>query len=95
MSEIVWHPATESPGRKRFVGAYIKKGRNERHMTFSVVRFFEPDVLPCEVPEADKTELCVAWTPYEDFIKGITQDMKDGAKAKAWGWWNEEKGGAK
>lgn len=23
---IKWHPATESPGKKRFVGAFIKKG---------------------------------------------------------------------
>lgn len=92
-NEIVWHPATESPGKKRFVGAYIKKGRSEKHMTFQVIRYLSDNVVPCETHQVDnRDELCVAWTDYDNFIKGITPKMIANAKAGAWAWWDEKEG---
>lgn len=89
-TKIKWHPATESPGKKRFVGAFIKKGRNEKHMTFVPIRYFCSGILPCETRTAKDEELCVAWAYYKDFIKGITPKMIADAKLRAWGWWNEK-----
>jgi len=87
---IKWHPATESPGKKRFVGAFIKKGRSEDRPTFKVIRYFQDGVVPCERCEEGGDELCVAWTDYKELIKGITPTMIANAKRGAWGWWKEE-----
>ena len=89
--ETTWHPSTESPGKRRFVAAYIKKGRSEKKITFQVERYFNKGVLPCETHQEGKTdELCVAWTDYKEFIKGITPTMIANAKSGAWAWWDEK-----
>lgn len=91
-SNINWHPATESPGKRRFVGAFIKKGRDEKKMTLQVMRYLSPGVLPCETHDTDRPdELCVAWTYYDELVRGITPAMITSAKAGAWAWWDEEK----
>lgn len=87
---IKWHPATESPGKKRFVGAFIKKGRSEDQLTFKVIRYFKDGVVPCEMCEEGGDELCVAWTDYKELISGITPTMIVDAKRGAWGWWKEK-----
>lgn len=88
---IDWHPSTESPGKRRFVAAYIKKGRSEDKITFQVVRYLTNNVVPCETHQEDNPdELCVAWADYKQFIKGITTAMIASAKAGAWSWWNEK-----
>ena len=87
---IKWHPATESPGTKRFVGAFIKKGRSEDQLTFKVIRYFQHGVVPCESCEEEDDELCVAWTDYKELIKDITPTMIANAKCGAWGSWKEE-----
>lgn len=91
---IKWHPSNESPGKKRFVGAFIKQGRDERKMTFLVIRFFQNDIKPCEIHETDENGnniLCVAWTEYKEFIEGITPSMVADAKQEASAWWKEKK----
>lgn len=87
---ITWHYATESPGKKRFVGAFIKKGRSEDKLTFQVIRYLTDGVRPCECCSNGHDELCVAWTDYNDFIKGITPKMIKYAKLGAWSWWKED-----
>lgn len=87
---IKWHPATESPGKKRFVGAFIRKGRSEDKLTFKVIRYLNDGVVPCECIKEEVDELCVAWTDYKDLIKGITPTMIANAKCGAWGWWKED-----
>lgn len=86
---IKWHYSTEKPGKRRFVGAFIKKGRSEDKMTFQVIRYLDSNVRPCDCPNADRDELCVAWTYYDDLIKNITLDMIKRAKFGAF-WWEEK-----
>lgn len=86
---ITWHHSTESPGKRRFVGAFIKKGRSEDKMTFQVIRYFDNNVRPCDCPNEGRDELCVAWTYYDDLIKNITPDMIKSAKFGAI-WWSDE-----
>lgn len=86
---INWHPSTESPGKKSFVGAFISKDRKENQITFKVIRYFSNCVVPCECHDKDN-ELCVAWTDYKEFIKGITPEMIANAKKGAWAWWKDK-----
>ena len=88
-TSINWHPSTESPGKKRVVGAFISKKRKEYQIIFQTFRYFNSGVKPCECHSKDR-ELCVAWADYKDFIKGITPKMIADAKAGAWAWWNRE-----
>lgn len=87
---ITWHSATESPGKKWFVGAFIKKGHPENQITFNTIRFLSGGMRPCETCTKDHDELCVAWVYYKEFIKGITPEMIKDAKDGAWAWWDEE-----
>jgi hypothetical protein len=87
---IDWHNATTSPQTRRFVGAYIRKGRSEDKITFEVTRYLEDGHRPCETEHDGGQELCVAWAYYDDFVKGITPEMIKDAKAGAWPWWKED-----
>lgn len=86
---ITWHYSTESPGKRLFVGAFIKKGRGEDKMTLQVIRYLNNNIRPCDCPNENRDELCVAWTYYDDLIKNITPDMIKWAKFGAF-WWEEK-----
>ena len=87
---IYWHPSTESPGKKRVVGAFIEKGRDEKKISMEVFAYLESGHHPCETAFHNGKRLCIAWAEYKEVIKGITPKMIAAAKDGAWAWWNKE-----
>lgn len=90
---FTWHPATESPGKKRVLMAFRVKGHEEDHFLVSVIRFLSPGVIPATV--AFKTDdgvkkLAVAWAYYDEITKGIADWMATGAEHEAWAWWPDK-----
>ena len=45
---FTWHPATESPGKRRVVMALTRRDLKEGQYVFQPVRFFSPNVRPAE-----------------------------------------------
>ena len=87
---FTWHPATESPGKRRVVIALRTKGHENEYMTFNTVRFLAPDVTPatCVFKMKDGTkQLAVAWAYYDEIVKGIVPWMVERAEGAAWPWW--------
>ena len=88
-----WHPATESPGRRRVLMAFTKKDLKPGQYLFSPVRLFADHAIPaeCVFEEDNEKKLPVAWAYYDEVIKGITEKMCKDAEAYAWGWWPDDK----
>lgn len=92
-TSFVWHPATESPGKRQIVVAFKAKGHENQHYLFECMRFMAADVIPaeCYFKMNDGTKkLPVAWAYHDEIIKGITQQMFRDAEAYAWGWWPDD-----
>jgi hypothetical protein len=90
---FTWHPATQSPGKRRIVIAFKVKGHENDCMTFETGRFLNPDVTPATCAFKDKNgtkKLAVAWAYYDEISKGIADWMIESAKDAAWAWWDEE-----
>ncbi len=90
---FTWHPATESPGKKRVLMAFRVKGHEEDHFLVSVIRFLSPGVTPATV--AFKTDdgikkLPVAWAYYDEITKGIADWMVTYAEYEAMAWWPDK-----
>ena len=92
-AKIKWHPATESPGKRRVIMAFTKKGLKAGQYLFTPVRYFSEGIIPTDHEFKDAggdKMLPVAWTYYNDAIKGVTGQMcKDAADAAA-RWWTGE-----
>lgn len=89
-TSVIWHPATESPGKRRVLMAFTMKGLKKGQYLFTPVRYFNTGVIPAEGEfKNDKGEkqLPVAWAYYDEVIKGITERMSRNAAAYAWSWW--------
>lgn len=89
-----WHPATESPGKRRVLMAFTRKDLKAGQYLFNPVRFFKDGSIPAECEFLDdkgEKRLPVAWTFYDDAVKGITNQMCKTAAAAAWGWWPDKK----
>ena len=87
---IKWHPATESPGKRRTLMAFTMKHLKAKQYIFMPVRQMSPNVIPAECVFKDdkgRKQLPVAWCYYDEVIKGITERMCRDASAYAWGWW--------
>lgn len=87
---ITWHPATQSPGKRRVLVAFKVKGLGEGKYLFSPVRFFSPGVTPatCSFETEDgRKKLAVAWAYYDDVVKNIAPWMIERAESAAWAWW--------
>lgn len=94
-TSFTWHPATESPGKRRVVMAFIVKGRDKDCYSFDEVRFMSPDVVPatCAFKTADGTKrLAVAWACYDEVTRGIADWMISSAEYDAWAWWPDKEG---
>ena len=92
-TSFTWHPATESPGKKRVLIAFCVKGYESDHYTFSVIRFCDPHVTPatCAFETDNGTKkLAVAWAYYDEIAKGIASWMVKRAIDEAWPWWDQE-----
>lgn len=92
-TSFMWHPATESPGKRRVVIAFRVKGHESDYYTLSVIKFCSPNVTPATC--AFKTEdgvkkLAVAWAYYDEITKGIAGWMISRAEFEAWAWWPDK-----
>ena len=90
---ITWHPAIQSPGKRRVVMAFVVKGRPTNQYLFEEVQFLSPGVEPatCEFKTDEGTEkLAVAWAYYDEITKGIKEWMIRRAECHAWGWWPDK-----
>jgi hypothetical protein len=91
---FMWHPATESPGKRRILLAVRVKGHEHEYMLMRVVRFCAPNTTPatCIFKNEDGVkELPIAWAYYDEIIKGIADWMVDRAESAAWAWWPDGK----
>ena len=91
---FTWHPATESPGKKRVVMAFKVKGHENSHCVFETVRFLSPNVTPASCTftnEEGVKQLPIAWAYYDEIAKGIEDWMFERAKSEAWAWWPDNK----
>ena len=88
-----WHPATESPGKRRVLMAMTRHDLSEGQYVFQTARFFSEGVRPAEVAfhdaDGNKT-LPVAWAFYDEIIKAIAPWMISRAADAAWAWWPEK-----
>ena len=94
-TSFTWHPATESPGKKRVVIAFRVKGHENDYYLFDDVKFCSPNVTPaaCAFKTADGTKkLAVAWAYYDEITKGIADWMISRAEIEAWAWLPDNKG---
>lgn len=92
---FTWHPATESPGKRRVVMALTRRDLKEGKYVFQSVRFLSPNVRPAECVFRDNEghkQLPVAWAYYDEIIKGIAPWMISGAENAAWAWWPDGMG---
>ena len=90
---FTWHPAVESPGKRRVLMAFIVKGHEKGHYVFSDVRFLSSNVVPanCSFKNADGVKrLPVAWAYYDEVIKNIAPWMAARAEGEAWPWWPDK-----
>lgn len=90
---FTWHPATESPGKRRVLMAMTRKDLGEGQYVFQSVRFCSPDVRPAECAFRDsegRKTLPVAWAFYDEIIKAIAPWMISRAEDAAWAWWPEK-----
>lgn len=95
-TSIEWHPATETPGKRRVLIAYTKKNLKAGQYIFNSVRFMSPNVIPAECvfkTDDGEKQLPVAWCYYDEAVKGITEQMCRNAAAYAWGWWPDDETG--
>lgn len=93
-TKVIWHPATEKPGKRRVLMAFRRKDLKKGQYLFSPVRFFAQRIIPAETVFTDHDGakmLPVAWAYYDEVIKGITDQMSKDAAAYAWGWWPDKK----
>lgn len=70
--------------------ALTRKDLKPGQYLFLPVRYFEEGIIPAEGEFKDhegNKQLPVAWTYYDEAIKGITAKMCKDAAAYAWGWW--------
>lgn len=91
---IQWHPATESPGKKRVIMAFTRRDLKKGQYLFLPVRYFNERIIPAETKFKDtngEKMLPVAWTYYNEAIIGITEQMREDAERYAWGWWPDDK----
>ena len=89
-TSFTWHPATESPGKKRVLIAFIVKGHEADYYDFSVIKFCSPHVTPATVAFKTKDgtkKLAVAWAYYDEVVKNISDMMIKRAEYSAWAWW--------
>lgn len=87
---FMWHPATESPGKKRVLMAFTRKDLAEGQYIFHPVRLFSTNARPAECTfrnDDGSKELPVAWAYYDEIVKGIAPWMISGAESAAWAWW--------
>lgn len=92
-TSVVWHPATESPSKRRVLMAFTMRGLKKGQYLFKPVRFMSPQVIPAECAfksEDGRKQLPVAWCYYDEAIKGITERMCKDAAACAWAWWTDD-----
>ena len=92
-AKIKWHPATESPGKRRVIMAFTKKDLKPGQYLFTPVRYFNKGIIPAEgeFKDADGQKMLpVAWTWYNNAIKGITEKMCRNAALATWGWWPDD-----
>jgi hypothetical protein len=90
---FTWHPATESPGKRRVLMAMTRKDLGEGQYVFQSVRFCSPDVRPATCAFRDdegRKQLPVAWAFYDEIIKAIAPWMISRAEDAAWAWWPEK-----
>lgn len=92
-TSFTWHPATESPGKKRVLMAFRVKGHEGDYYVFSVIRFCSSHAIPaaCAFKTEEGTKkLAVAWAYYDEITKGITDWMIHSAEFEAWAWWPDK-----
>ena len=92
-TSFTWHPATESPGKKRVLIAFRVKGHESDYYTFSVIRFCGSHITPatCAFKTDNGTKkLAVAWAYYDEITKGIADWMISGAESAAWACWPDK-----
>ena len=92
-TSFTWHPATESPGKRRVLMAFCVKGHETDCYDFSVVRFCQQGVTPatCAFKTDDGVKkLAVAWAFYDEITKGIADWMISSSESTAWAWWPEK-----
>ena len=92
-TSIAWHPATESPGKRRVLMAFTKKDLKKGQYLFQPVRYFSERIIPSEGEFKDsdgEKMLPVAWCYYKDAIQGITEQMRKDSELYAWGWWPDK-----
>ena len=91
--KVEWHPASESPGKRRAVIAFTRKDLKRGQYLFNPVRYFQEGIIPAKAEfrdhEGDKI-LPVAWTYYTDAVRGITAEMLRSSASEARDWWTEE-----
>lgn len=88
-----WHPATESPGKRRILMAMTRHDLSEGQYVFTTVRFCSSGVQPATVAFTDdkgRKQLPVAWAFYDEIIKAIAPWMITRAEDAAWAWWPEK-----
>ncbi len=94
--EVKWHPASESPGKRRVVIAFTRKDLKRGQYLFNPVRYFQDGIIPAQTEFRDLNDnkiLPVAWTYYTDAVSGITAEMLRSSASAARDWWTEEKEG--
>lgn len=92
--EVEWHPASESPGKRRVVIAFTRKDLKRGQYLFNPVRYFQEGIIPAQAEFRDHEGnkiLPVAWTYYTDAVRGITAEMLRSSASAARDWWTEEK----
>ena len=86
---VVWHPATESPGKRRVLMAFTRKDLKPNQYLFRPVRLFSLGLIPAEGRYFDSEgnrQQPVAWAYYDEVIKGITERMCKNAAARVLEW---------
>ena len=92
-TSFTWHPATESPGKKRVLMVFRVKGHEGDYYNFSVIRFCSPHAIPASCAfktEGGTKQLAVAWAYYDEITKGIADWMIHSAEFEAWAWWPDK-----
>lgn len=90
---FTWHPATESPGKKRVLMVFRVEGHENDCFLVDVVRFLSSGSIPAQVAFKDARgmkKLAVAWAYYDEVMKGIAPWMISEAEYRAWPWWPRE-----
>lgn len=87
----LWHPSTESPGRKSVYILFKVKGHSRFlcHLT----RFRNDGVVPAEAEfkmDDGTQKLAVAWAYADELTSTITEKMIAQAKDGAWAWYDKD-----